>query len=82
MAKQRESKTTRLVRRVAAEYGVDIEIRTGGRHRKVYLNDKCVSILPMGTGAGGGRNMLNAIMHIRRAIEESKNGGSDPEAAD
>lgn len=68
------SKVVRLVKRMAEDYGVELEIRQGGRHLKVYLNDRCVSILPNGNGSNGGRNMLNAMQHIRRAIEIEKYG--------
>lgn len=67
--KLHNSKATRLVKRVAEDYGVELEIRQGGKHLKVYLDDVCISILPNGNGSNSGRNMLNTMQHIRRAIE-------------
>lgn len=68
-SKLHSSKTTRLVKRIAEDYGVDLDIRQGGKHLKVYLGEECISILPNGSGSNGGRNMLNTMQHIRRAIE-------------
>lgn len=71
------NKHERLVKRIAEAYGVELEIRQGGSHHKVFLNNRMITVLPRGNASGNGRNMMNTVKHIERAINEYLNGKSD-----
>lgn len=65
----RSNKISRLIQRMAEDYGVSLEIREGGKHNKVYMNDRMIAVLSRGDGINSGRALMNSMQHIRKAIE-------------
>ena len=61
----------RALRRTLDATGLPWEVRNGGRHRKLFIADRMVAILPFGEDASGHpRAMRNTKARIRRFLRE------------
>jgi hypothetical protein len=63
------------VRHVLDACGLPWRIEEGGRHRKVIVDGRFISILPKSNAAlrsGTGRTRQNSLAHIRQGIRKVK----------
>lgn len=60
----------RDIRDIVEPTGAKLEIVTGGRHQKVLINGRFVSILPMNIKNEGGRGHRNTMAQVRRMLRE------------
>lgn len=58
-----------IIKEIAEDLGVTLEFKKGGRHWKVFLDNRMIMILPQGNPKNQGRAMLNNIAQLRRAVE-------------
>jgi len=69
------NKGVKMAKAIAEAYGRsdDMTFLQGGRHIKVYLSGKFVTVIPNGNPREKGRGVENNIAEIRRALEGRSN---------
>jgi len=63
-----------VMRRLLDESGIPWRLETGGRHHKLFIDDRMVCVLPLsgGTNKPLGRQNKNSLASVRRAIRSSQ----------